>query len=44
MPIGPLADPHLLDAIVTIAGALAILVGLVCANMAAPDRRRGRDR
>ncbi len=42
MPEGAITDRHVVDAILTIAGAVAILFVLICLNMAQSDRRERR--
>jgi hypothetical protein len=40
MPEGAITDPHVIDAILAVAGAVAILFVLICLNMAQSDRER----
>ena len=42
MPSGNIADPHIIHAILAIAGAAATLLGLICVNMTGSGRREGR--
>ncbi|HJU20333.1 MAG TPA: hypothetical protein VJ770_28090 [Stellaceae bacterium] len=44
MPIDAIADPHVVDAILAIAGAVATLLVAMGLDLAASDRRRRRRR
>lgn len=44
MPAGAITEPPVIAAILAIAGAAATLFVLICPDMAAADRRKGREK